>query len=282
MPVSRSPSRSANSPSRNAKLGRQDPKADRVSRSYWLLILIGLAAVLAVILAALPASMIAHFLPPPVHAEDFSGSIWHGSAGKLTVNARDAGALEWHLHPGALLGLRLAADVHWVKVGFVVDAAVDVDRQGFTARDIKGSGPIEDLHDLGVAAGWRGTADINFTELKGDFTQPLAARGDVKVSNLTSAQVAAGADLGSYDLVLAPDAIAADGSMAAQLMDAGGPLEVQALIHYSPKEHSGTLSGTVKERADTPPALRSQLDSLLQLRPPDAQGRIPVDLEFRL
>src|ERR1700682_5367151 len=152
MPASRSASR--------------DAKPAPQQRSYWLVILISLAAVLAVVIAVLPASIITHFLPPSVRAEDFSGNIWHGSAGKISFNARDAGALEWRLHPKALLGMDVAADVHWVKVGFVVDAAVNIDRHGLTAHAVRGGGPIEDLRDFGVAEGWRGTADINFSELK--------------------------------------------------------------------------------------------------------------------
>src|SRR5579859_3810978 len=131
MPASRSPSRNA----------KPAPR----SRSYWPVVLIGLAAVLAVVISALPASIVTRFLPPEVHAEDFSGSIWHGSAGKIGVNARDAGALEWRLHPAALLARRVSADVHWVKVAFVADAAVDIDREGFSAHAVKGHGPIEDL-----------------------------------------------------------------------------------------------------------------------------------------
>jgi Type II secretion system (T2SS), protein N len=261
---------------------RRDAKPAARSRSYWPVVLIGLAAVLAVIIAVLPASIIRNFLPPSVRAEDFSGSIWHGSAGKISVNARDAGALEWRLHPTALLGMTVAADLHWVKVGFVVDAAVKIDRRGFVAHDIKGGGPVEDLHDLGVAAGWRAIADIKFSEVKGDFAKPLAAVGDVKVSNLTSAQVADGADLGGYDLRFPEGAVAADGDVDAQLVDTGGPLDVQTVIHYSPKERTGTLSGTLREHADAPPALRSQIDSIAQLRARDPQGRIPVDLEFAL
>jgi len=266
MPASRSPSRDAEPAPR--------------SRSYWPIVLIGLAAALAVIISALPASIVTRFLPPEVHAEDFSGSIWHGSAGKISVNARDAGALEWHLHPAALLGMQVSADVRWVKVGFVVDAAVNIDRQGASAHAVKGGGPIEDLRDFGVAAGWRGTADIDFSELKSDFVRPLAAVGDIKVSNLTSAQIAQGADLGGYDLRLAAGAVSADGSVTAQLTDAGGPLEVKAVISLSSKERTGILTGTLRERAEAPAALRSDLEGIVQLRGRDAQGRIPVDLEF--
>ena len=268
MPASRSASRGAKPPPR--------------SRNLWPIILIGLAALLAVGIAALPASVISHFLPPSVHAEDFSGSIWHGSAGRISLNARDAGALEWRLHPQALFGLTVAADLHWVKTGFVLDAVATLNAHGFKAQAVTGGGPIEDLYDLGVAAGWRGIAVVNFSELEGDYTKPLDAVGVLQVSNLSSAQVAGGVDLGGYELRLAKGALGSDGNVTAQLVDTGGPLEVQTLIHYSANERTGTLSGTLKERADAPAALRGQLDNLAQLRGRDAQGRIPVDLEFRL
>jgi type II secretion system (T2SS) protein N len=242
-----------------------------------------MAAIAVAIVAALPASIVSRFLPPSALAEDFSGSLWHGSAGRITVNGRDAGALEWRLHPAALLGMALSADLHWVKVGFVIDAAVTIDRHGFAARDVKGGGPIEDLRGLGVAAGWRGSADIHLDALQGTFTQPLvAAAGDIQVSNLAAVQVADGLDLGGYDLRFTQAPAGADGTLSAQLADTGGPLEVQATIRYSAKEQTANMSGTVRERSDAPPALVSQLQNLSQLRGRDREGRIPVDLEFRL
>jgi hypothetical protein len=170
--------------------------------------------------------------------------------------------------------------VRWVKVGFVVDAAVNIDRQGVSAHAVKGGGPIEDLRDFGVATGWRGTANINFSELKSDLVKPLGAVGDIKVSNLTSAQIAQGTDLGGYDLRLAAGAVAADGSMTAQLTDTGGPLDVKAVVSLSSKERTGILTGALRERPEAPAALRSDLEGIVQLRGRDPQGRIPVDLEF--
>jgi Type II secretion system (T2SS), protein N len=252
------------------------------ARSYWPFVLLGVTAVLAVIVAALPASLVTHFLPPSVHAEDFSGSIWHGSTGNFSVGARPAGALEWHVHPQALLGMAVAADLHWVKVGFVIDAAVTVDRRGLVARGVKGGGPVDDLGDLGVAPGWRGTAYINFSEVKSDFVKLLTAAGELKVAHLTSAQFGDGADLGSYDLVLPEGAIGADGNLNAQLTDDGGPLDAQAVVRFSQTERTGTLSGTVKERPGVPPALHEQLQNLTQLHARDGQGRIPIDMEFTL
>jgi hypothetical protein len=280
MPISRSP-----------KPGAKAPAAAPRSRFVWPFILIVALAVLTVLVIALPASLLKRFLPPSMGAEDFSGSLWHGSAGKITANARDLGALEWRLHPWSLLSLTLSADLHWVKVGFVADGTADVTRQGLTLQNLQGGGPIEDLGDLGIALGWHGTAGFKFGQLKAAFanatpgSEPVtlvSAVGDVTVSNLSSPQVADGADLGGYALHVADGAITPDADATAELSDTGGPLEVKATIHLSANGHTGMLSGTVKERSDAPPALRGQLDNLTQLHARDAQGRIPVDLEFTL
>jgi hypothetical protein len=271
------------SPRRGAK-----PSAATASpRRLWpyLLAIFGVAA-LAVAISALPASLVTHFLPATVHAEDFSGSVWHGSAGRIAVAAHDAGALEWRLHPGALLHLRVAAELHWVKGAFLVDGTVEADRGTLLASHLEGGGPIEDLRDLGLAPGWRGIAKIQVEELKAalssDAPSLQAAVGTISVSNLAAAQMAGGADLGGYLLRFADPAITPDSGATAELTDTGGPLGVDATIRFDVKERRGMLSGTIKERDDAPAALRAQLDNLAQLRPRDAQGRVPVDLEFTL
>jgi hypothetical protein len=270
------------SPRRGAKPSPAPPP-----RRLWpyLLVVFGVA-VLAVAISALPASLVTHFLPVSVHAEDFSGSVWHGSAGRIAVAAHDAGALEWRLHPGALLQMKVAAELHWVKGAFLVDGNVEVDRGTLLASHLEGGGPIEDLRDLGLAPGWRGIAKIQVERLKvglsSDAPSLKAAVGTIGVSNLASAQVAGGADLGGYLLRFADPAITPDSEAMAELTDTGGPLGVDATIHFDAKERRGTLSGTIKERDDAPAALRAQLDNLAQLRPRDAQGRLPVDLEFTL
>jgi len=249
-------------------------------RRWPLLVVLGLFALLAGVVVALPASVIQYFLPTWVHVEDLSGSAMHGAAGRLSVNARDAGAIEWRLHPLSLLRALLVLDIHWVKVGFVIDGSAEIDRRGFTVRDVRGGGPIESLTDLGVAAGWRGTATLKFEELKSDFHKPLSMVGRIEAANISSAGIAAGADLGSYVLELPAGAVAEGGSISAKLNDAGGPIEVQAQIQFSPTARTGLFSGTFKERPEASPALRAELQNLAQLRPKDPQGRFPVELEF--
>jgi Type II secretion system (T2SS), protein N len=265
MPASRSASRDIERP-RPAK--------------RWPFILLGLIAASSAAIFLLPASLAARFLPAQVHAEDFSGSLLHGAAGKISVNARDAGAIEWQVHPLALLRLGLVVDVHWVKIGFVIDGSADIGARSIDARDIHGGGPIDNLTDLGFAAGWKGNADLHFAEIKSDFHSLEIAVGKIEVSNIASAGIADGSDLGSYVLQLAPDSIAADGTLTASVNDTGGPVQAQAQIRFSPATRTGMLSGALKERPEASPALRNQLNNLAQLRPRDTSGRFPVDLEF--
>ncbi len=246
----------------------------------WPWVLVGLIVLIPAIVALLPASMIGRFLPAQVRAEDFSGSFLHGAAGKIIVNARDAGAIEWQIHPLSLLRLAAVADIHWVKVAFVIDGTVQLSRQGAAASNIHGGGPIDNLRDLGLAAGWRGIAALSFAELKTDFTVLQSIRGRIEANDLSSDRIAEGGDLGGYVLQLGEGAVAPDGSLTATLSDAGGPLEVQAQIRFSPGTRTGVFSGTLKERPEASPALRNQLNSLAQLKARDSAGRFPVELEF--
>jgi len=262
-----------------SRSARRDIERPRPARR-WPLFLLGVIVLSAALVFALPASLVARFLPVQVHAEDFSGSLLHGAAGKLLINGRDAGAVEWQVHPLSLLRLAVVADIHWVKVSFVLDGTAEIGPRGVAAHGIKGGGPIDNLQPLGFAAGWKGTANLIFTEIKASFRQLESAVGKIEVADISSVDIAAGSDLGNYVLQLAPASISPDGSISATVNDEGGPVEAQAQIRFSPATRTGMLSGTLKERAEASPTLRNQLNNLSQLRPRDSLGRFPVELEF--
>jgi len=283
MPTSPSPRRVPKGARAGAPTGAPGPIVR--ARPLWPRVaLIALVAVLAVVITALPASLANKFLPAGVQAEDFSGTLWHGSAGRITIGGRDAGALEWRLHPLGLFKLRLDADLHWVKGGFVVDGVAAVGRSDLQASDLHGGGSIADLSSLGVAPGWRGLAQVGIRRISADVSGPVpslrSAVGEIDVSDVSSPQVAAGSDLGSYALTFDDATLSADGEARATLVDRGGPLSLDASLTFMPKTRTAMLAGTAKEREDAPPALRKELDNVAQLRPRDALGRIPIDLEF--
>jgi hypothetical protein len=264
--------------SRSARRAVETPRRAR----RWPWVLVAVIALAAAVFFVLPAAMIGRFLPAQVHAEDFSGTLVHGAAGKFSVNSRDAGAVEWRLHPLSLLRLAVVADIHWVKVGFVIDGTVELGKGGIAAQNIRGGGPIHDLADMGLAAGWQGSLSLNFAELKSDFHKLDSAAGQIEVAALSADNIAQGSDLGGYRLQLGAGAIAPDGTITATLNDTGGPLEAQAQIRFSPPTRTGMLTGTLKERPEASPALRDQLAGISQLRPRDASGRFPVEVEFTL
>jgi Type II secretion system (T2SS), protein N len=252
---------------------------ERPSRR-WPLILLGVLVVSAAAIFVLPASMITRFLPPQVRADDFSGTLIHGAAGKIAFDARNLGAVEWRLRPLSLLRLAAVADVRWVMVGFVVDGTAEITTSGIAAHDVRGNGPIESLGGLGVAPGWHGTANVAFSEIKSDFAKLTAAVGKIEVANVSAVSIAEGSDLGGYVLQIPAGAVAPDGTITAALKDTGGPVELQAEIRLSPAARTAMLSGTLMDRPEASPALRNQLAGMTQLRPRDSSGRFPVELEF--
>ncbi len=269
MPASRSTSRSTRSAA---------PAPAR--RPYGLFVLAVLAVVVIAAVSAAPASLATQFLPPRVHADALSGTIWIGSSENLTFDGRRAGALEWHLDPKALLRLKLDVSLHWVLGGFSARARADLDRDGFAVTDVRGGGPIDALVSLGVPAGWRGTSDIAIERAASDFARITALRGSVTVRDLVCAALAHGSPLGSYVLKFPSGSVAADGSVSGALDDAGGPLDLHGTVSLMPVQHDGMLSATLLERADATEALRKELADLASLRGRDRAGRIPVDLEF--
>jgi hypothetical protein len=248
--------------------------------SFALPIAISAIALLAVLIVALPASLAGHLLPARIQATDFSGSIWHGAAQKIIVNGTECGAAEWQLHPLALLRLRLGIDVHWVKGDFALAAHGNLGLRGVELDSLSGGGALEELRSMTALAGWRGTVAVAIDHLSAGFNQLNALHGDINVADLRAASIADEANLGAYVMHFDGPADDAHGLIEGQIRDTEGPLEVQAVLALSPREHTSSLTGTARERASAPAALRTALENLAQLRPRDAQGRIPLEIEF--
>ncbi len=267
-------------PTSRSRRPTPDAKAPpRPRRSYWPLIPIGAAIAAATLLAALPAAVLTHFLPAEVRLADLSGTIWHGAAGKLTLAGREAGAIEWRLHPLGLLHGAVDLDFHWVALGLSVDGATRVDRRGLEARDIHGGGPIGDLARLGVTPGWSGMTELRIENLETSLTRVESVAGDVRVSDLASTAIAGGADLGGYRATFSA-APAADGSLSARVEDSGGPLRLRAKITIDQTAHRGVISGTLAARPQAPAALAALVAQMADVRGRDGEGLVPVDLEF--
>lgn len=264
---------------------RTAPRRRRAA--YWPLIPAGVLIAAGVLLEALPAAVISHFLPPFVQLRDLSGTVWHGTAGRIAVDGREAGALEWRLHPLALLRGAADLDVHWVDRGLSLDASALMRRHGLRARRVRGDGPIADLGAFGVALGWRGTAHLDLRELATDYARIESIDGDLRLAKLASPTIAGGANLGSYLVLLGTGAAPADGdsgsdgTLRASVADTGGPLRLRANLTVDTAARRATISGTLAARPGASAAIVAAVAQMAELRGRDAAGNVPVDLEVR-
>ncbi len=249
-------------------------------RSLGVPIAIGAIALLVVAIFALPASLVGRLLPPGVQATDYSGNFWHGAAAKIIINGYPCGAVEWQLHPWELVRLRLGIDLHWAKGDFGLAARGHLRLHGIEADSVTGGGALEELGSLTGLAGWRAGVAVAIDRFSASFDRLIAITGDINVSDLHIASIGDDINLGAYGMHFDPPAAGPSGALVGQIRDTSGPLEVHATLTLTPQTHTSVLSGTARERAAAPPALRSALEDLARLRPRDAQGRIPLEIEF--
>ena len=81
----------------------------------WRAVLLGLVAFLLALLVVLPASWVSSLLPTELQCASWRGSIWRGQCAGLQWNGggelQKIDLLRWKLHPLALFGLSIRADV---------------------------------------------------------------------------------------------------------------------------------------------------------------------------
>lgn len=255
------------------------PTTKPARRSYGWLVAAALLAAAGFFVYALPASIALRFLPKDVQASDASGTLWHGSFAQVSLRGHAVGAVEWNIHPLPLLGGKLSTQLRWIKGGFVVAAALEARGTQVYVHDVTGGGAIDDLADLGVSRGWSGNAQVAIAELRIDDQKIATANGTVTLTALKSPKFG-DADIGGYELALTPESVQPDGSAIAKVRDLGGPLELNGSLNIVPAQSLLTFSGTLKEREGLAPPLHQELENLAQMRGRDAQGRVPLEIEF--
>ena len=255
------------------------PTTKPARRSYGWLVAAALVAAAGFVVYALPASIAMRFLPSELQATDPSGTLWHGSFAAVSLRGHAVGAVEWNIHPLPLFAGRLSAQLRWIKGGFAVNGELEARGGHVFIHDVTGGGAIDDLADLGLSRGWSGTAQVAIAALRIEDQKITSADGTVTLAALKSPKFG-DADIGGYELVLSPESVQPDGTAIAQVRDLGGPLQLSGSLSIVPQQSLLTFSGALKEREGLPPALHQELENLAQMRGRDAQGRVPLEIEF--
>ena len=235
----------------------------------WLVAL-GIGAYLLFAIVTLPASVLLGRLQSAgVTAAGVDGTAWNGRAQLVQIQGVDIGSIEWNLHALALFALRLQGDVKITRPGGFAQSQVSLRASGpIEFADLTASLPLSALANV-APSGWTGTVNLKFSELVLQDGWPIAAIGTADVIDVGSANQRSPIS-GSYKVSFpASETSAPEGTLAGELTDLGGPLQITGELQLNP-DRSYLLRGLVAPRPDAPKELVNQLQIL---GPADAQGR---------
>ncbi|MEO8443421.1 MAG: type II secretion system protein N [Gammaproteobacteria bacterium] len=232
-------------------------------RQFRLLAGAGAAAFLLAVIVMLPARVVLSGIGlPPGLVSHVAGTIWRGSAGRVSLGSLAFGPVSWSALPARLLTGQLAADFDaTVPDGFAKGRVALALGNRVTLRDLTAAAPLSWLAP-GVAAGG-GQLTTRFEQLTIRAGRVTSAVGKLELAGVVLPIPTTGPQLGpgTYAVTFAADNLAADQPLTGELKDAGGPLEIAGTVTITPPR-SYEVSGTAKPRPGAPPELRDALQML--------------------
>lgn len=223
----------------------------------------GLAALLLSLVALLPARVLFGALGLPAGAASgLSGTVWNGTAERLSLGGVTLGPVNWNARPSRLLTGQIAADVEaTVPEGFV-NGTIAVGLGGTIAiSDLEAAAPMSWLVPTAGATG--GQVAARFDKLAFRAGRVETAKGTLNVAGVQLPIPTAGRQLGTgaYSVAFDAEGLGSEEPLTGQLSDAGGPLEITGTLMFTPPR-SYELTGKAKLRPEAPPELRSALQML--------------------
>lgn len=262
---------------------RRAPGAPAATRRPFWLIALGIAAVLLLAIATLPASLFASQLARAgLQATGLWGSVWNGRAQGLMWHSVPLGDLQWSVSPWSPLLGRVAGEIALSPPDGSLRAAYSVSLGGtLRLEGVEADLPVEMLANLpiGMPRNWRGRLSGRFEEIELSGGWPTALRGTFDMDRLI-APPPRNTSIGSYQVVI-PDPAepeAGTDALTAQVTDKEGPFSFEGRFTLG-ADRSFLLEGTLAPRGATPPELRRSLELL---GPADANGRRPVSVSGTL
>lgn len=223
----------------------------------------GLAALFVFLVALLPASVVVGFLGLPAGtASGLSGTVWTGTAERLSVEGVTLGPIRWSVRPVRLLAGQVAADVKATLPDGFVNGTVALGIGGRIAiSNLEGAAPLSWLAPAAGASGGQLAAQFDTLALKAGRIE--SASGTLKVAGVVLPIPTAGQQLGpgTYSVAFDAEALGPEEPLTGLLSDAGGPLEIAGTVIFTPPR-SYELTGKAKPRPEAPPELRNALQML--------------------
>jgi general secretion pathway protein N len=241
-------------------------------RQSRLLILVGLVVFAAVVVATLPASLLATRLPSELTVEGASGTVWNGAADQIRLRGVALGTLQWSIQPAALLRAALAFRVEVMRPDGYVRGLVATTFDGALegqALDLKL--PITALHPEAAASAWAGGLVGHIEHVRLERGWPVELVGAFTIDQLRPpASLFA---IGSYAIDFDGRANTAT-QLVGRVRDTNAPLLVRGQLEIR-HERAYRLEGEVTPRPGADPDVSR---AVAFLGTPDAAGRRSFDI----
>jgi hypothetical protein len=235
-------------------------------------LLLGLLAFIAVLVAVFPAGWAGGLLPSFVHCADWKGTLWRGSCRQLSVAlpGKPRVTLEstgWTLHALPLLRARVAAEFMVSDARGDASGHIELARgPAMVLREVAARAAVDPQLPSFLPPGWRGRVEVAQLELDWVANELRHLQGDLRFLDLQDEK---GQAIGSYHLVFPP---ATAPPFKGQLNDEGGPLDLRGTLELTADRH-WTLEGSVIGRGGNTSGIAANLQIL---GAPDGSGRYPL------
>ena len=236
-------------------------------RQTRLLVLVGVAVFAAVILATLPASLLAGRLPTDLAVEGVSGTIWNGAADEVRLRGAPLGSLTWDAEPAALLHGSLAFHVEVLRPDGFMRGRVAATLSGALEGDALDLDlPITALHPEHSGDAWAGGLRGRIEHVRLEHGWPVALTGNFAIAHLRPP--GSELEIGGYAIDFDGRASTAE-KLVGRVRDVDAPLLVRGQLEIR-RDRSYLLQGEVTPRPGASPEVGR---AVAFLGAPDAAGR---------
>lgn len=231
-----------------------------------VLVAVGLAALLAGLVAMFPARVAYQwFAPPQLSLSGISGSVWSGTAAQGSVAGLFVSDVTWSFRPLALFRLALGYDIAARLPGGFIESDVDVGPGGEVRfSDLAATLPLASLQSAFRLEGIDAELALQFDNVVLEDGFPSELDGSVGLSKLVLRALSPAA-LGDYRADLQTN----DGTITGTVEDVSGVLDLSGNMSLD-GNRAYSLIGHVAANAGAPASVTEQLRFLGS---PDQQGR---------
>jgi len=197
------------------------------------------------------------FAPPIVNLAGISGSVWKGEASHAKSGSVYLQDLSWRIKPLSLFAGKPKYRVEASPGPGFIDGQVALSLSGgITFSDLRGSLPLELLEGPVGIRGLRGTLNLQFERLIIENGIPVAANGDLEVSNLVAPNIHR-ASIGGYRA----EFFTQDTGVIASVEDTDGLIDIAGSLQLSP-DRTYQFVAQLAAKNNTPANIKQQLQYL--------------------